>query len=236
MQERMQGEGGQTLKLSGLTPFGSGGKRDCFVHPEVKGLCVKVARVGREPDSLYRKAPWLRRWRKGVHGFDENHQDYQALQALESLGDPSVWNHLPRCFGWIDADRGRGLVIELLRDADGLISRSFLDYLWTEGYDERAQTAVEEFAEFWQSHAIPSRSLLLDNIVAQVRGNGTMRLVLIDGLGDNEFIPLPRWWRRYALIRSHRRVVRLRGAIAILPERKRKGDGPGPLGFLRSRN
>ncbi|MDP1708722.1 MAG: YrbL family protein [Gammaproteobacteria bacterium] len=108
----------ERLILAGLEPFARGGSRDCFVHPYHPDRCVKVARVERAPEILHRQSPWWRRWRKSVHDFDDSFRDYRTLKTLESDNDPAIWRHLPRCFGWVETDRGRGLVIELIRDAE----------------------------------------------------------------------------------------------------------------------
>lgn len=126
-------------------------------------------------------------------------------------------------------------MIELVRDADHLISRSLLDYLWTTGHDEHVREAVACFGDYWQSNTIPSRSLGLHNIAAQLQADGTMRLVLIDGLGSTEAIPLSKLCRKYALHRARKKVTALSSDIDILLKRKQQGLDPGPYGFLLSR-
>ena len=120
---------------------------------------MKVNRAGYEPATLWNKASWFRRWRKSEDQFDKNYRDREVLARLEALNDPAVWKHLPRCYGWVQTDRGRGLVIELIRDPDGKISRSFKDYLWSSGYDERARKAVDDFAAYWDAFPIPTHTL-----------------------------------------------------------------------------
>jgi hypothetical protein len=225
----------QPLKLAGLEPFGRGRNRDCFVHPDHPDRCVKVLREERAPEIRHRQLPLWRRWRKSVHDFDESFRDYCTLKILESDNDPSIWRHLPRCFGWVETDRGRGLVIELIRDADGLISRSFLDYLWMHSYDDRAQAAVDELAQFWEVSVIPTRSLGLHNIAAQWRPDGTLRLVVIDGFGSTAFIPLPRWSKTIETKRMRRQILALRQDILATLTRKSRGEGRGEEGFLLSR-
>jgi PhoP regulatory network protein YrbL len=157
------------------------------------------------------------------------------LDELNKTNQAETWKHLPRFGGWIETDRGQGLMIELVRDADHLISRSLLDYLWTTGHDERVREAVASFGDYWQSNTIPSRSLGLHNIAAQLQADGAMRLVLIDGLGSTEAIPLSKLSRTYGLHRARKKVTALREDIGALMIRKQKGLDPGPYGFLLSR-
>jgi hypothetical protein len=223
------------ITLSNAQPFARGGKRECFVHPVHTDRCVKLPRPDSLPADLKRNAPWLRSVRKSVDDYDENVSDWKVLDALHGAGDTSLWQHLPRFYGWEETDRGRGLVIELVRDADGLISRTLLDRLWETGYDANLQAAVAELAAFWEARTIPSRSLGLHNIVAQTKPDGGLRLLVIDGLGSTEFFPFSRLSRAYALRRSRGKIEGLRRDIAELMERKARNRDAGARGFLLSR-
>lgn len=223
------------LVLAGLEPFAHGGGRDCYVHPLDSALCVKVAREGRSPQERRQQVAWWKRWRKPAEKYDDSLRDFRILKALESDNDPATWQHVPRCMGWVETDHGRGLVTELVRDADGLISRNLLEYLWTHGYDDRVQAAVDEFARFWERKSIPTRSLFLDNIAAQVRPDGTLRLVVIDGLGNTLLIPWYTWSKTLGRLWARRKLQQLRRDIAALVERRRTQAAPGKETFLRSR-
>jgi len=223
------------LVLAGLEPFAHGGGRDCYVHPLDSALCVKVAREGRSPQERRQQLAWWKRWRKPAEKYDDSLRDFRILKALESDNDPATWQHVPRCMGWVETDHGRGLVTELVRDADGLISRNLLEYLWTHGYDDRVQAAVDEFARFWERKSIPTRSLFLDNIAAQVRPDGTLRLVVIDGLGNTLLIPWYTWSKTLGRLWARRKLQQLRRDIAALVERRRTQAAPGKETFLRSR-
>ncbi|HNA81119.1 MAG TPA: YrbL family protein [Thiobacillaceae bacterium] len=226
---------GKRLLLTGLEPFARGGGRDCYAHPQDSGLCVKVAREGRSPEERRQGVAWWKRWRKSANKYDDSLRDFQILKALESDADSVTWQHIPRCLGWVETDRGRGLVTDLIRDADGLISRNLLEYLWTNHYDDRVQAAVDEFARFWESGRIPSRSLFLDNIAAQVRSDGTLRLVVIDGLGSTVLIPWYTWSTTLGRIWARRKIQELRRDIAIQVERRRTQAAPSKATFLHSR-
>jgi hypothetical protein len=223
------------LSLQGLEPFGRGGKRECYVHPDDPLRCVKVNRVGYEPATLWKRASWFRRWRKSEEQFDKNYRDWEVLDRLEAERDPAIWKHLPRCYGWVETDLGRGLMIELIRDPDGQISRSFKDYLWNSGYDERARKAVDEFAAYWDAFPIPTRTLVLYNFAAQIQPDNSLRLVFIDGMGDTEFLPLGRISQTLARWKSARKLRDMRQRIEDLLRQRERGDDPGKWGFLLSR-
>lgn len=203
----------ECLVLSSLEPFASGGGRDCYVHPHNTSLCIKVARKGMSPEERRQRVPWWKRWRKPAYKYDDNVRDYKVLKALESDSDPLIWQYLPRCHGWVKTDRGQGLVTDLIRDADGQISRNLREYLRTKDRDDAVQTAFEEFAHFWESKVIPARSLFTDNMAAQIQADGTIRLVVIDGLGSTVLIPWYGWSKRLGRIWARQKLQHLRDEI-----------------------
>lgn len=223
------------IELSAMKPFAVGGRRECFVHPVHANRCIKVPRPEFSPEKLREKNPWWRALRKRTDSFNENISDWKVLHLLEKTGDPGIWSHIPKCHGWEETDRGPGLVIELLRDSDGLISRSLLDWAWIHGDGPVLEEAVNTLADYWEKHTIPSRSLGLHNIVMQELGGGEHRLVVIDGLGSTEFFPFSKCSNRYALRRSRSKIQRLRNDLADLLKKREENQSPGHRGFLLSR-
>ena len=224
------------LVLSTCEPFAKGGKRRCFVHPLDDSKCIKVWLPGCDPKALKKQAKFSKRFRKSVRSFDENRNDWETLRNLELREGPEVWEHVPRCFGYQETDLGPGLVVELLRDYDGLISRSFLDLLWEAGSSKGFDLAIEEFGDFWEKHAVPSRQLDLYNISAQQVAPDVYRLVLIDGFGDTTILPSWLLSPKMALARRQRKVARFQERIQMLLDNKKRGGTPGYHGFLDSRN
>ncbi len=216
-------------------PFAIGGKRECYVNPQDADICIKIHRDDALPSSLREQAPWWRSFRKGEKAFDESFSDWKVLKELSSSNDPIIWQHLPRLHGWVETDRGRGLAIELLRDDDGLISLTLLDWIWKNGTSEKLDLAINAFCLFWESQEIPSRSLGLHNIIAQEK-NGDIRLVLIDGFGSTQLLPIAKWCSRYARRRSRSKTARLRRDIDELLERRLNNGDPGQRGFLLHRS
>lgn len=192
------------LRLSERTPFAVGGRRLCFVHPNDPSRCVKVnrrddQRFGRL-DKKGRLVP--ARLRRGI---DDNRQEHRSLTALRRrLGDR--YAHFPRCHGVCDTDLGDGLVIDLLRDADGRISRSIRQTL-CEGVALRdLKPAFDRFGEFLRRHNIVTRALLDHNLVARHEDDGSWTIFLIDGYGDPAFIPVASLVRTIGQKRIRRRL------------------------------
>lgn len=221
------------IELSKLEPFAIGGRRQCYIHPEFPGICLKIARPECSPDVLAKQSNWLRRLRKIARGFDENMNDWKVLSSLQKAGSDEVWAHLPALKGWMETDRGRALAMELIRDYDGLISRSLLDWINTHGSRPCLFRAIDDFCRFWESQTIPSRSLGLHNIVMQEFEPGSYRLVFIDGFGSTSLIPWSRLGARGRARAVLRKTERLRKEVSDYLAAPRN---PRQRGVLLKRN
>jgi len=183
------------IVLSDAEVIARGGKREIFSHPGFSDRCIKVWLRGQEPETLYRKQHWSRKIRKRVSSFDENNNDRKVLERLDSLNPPSVWDHVPRYHGVVDTDRGPGVVVEKLCDFDGSLSKAFEDRLQEDGYTHDYERAVGEFGEFWLAHRVPSRELMVYNLVMQEPQPGQFKLYIVDGFGSRQFLPLDKVWK-----------------------------------------
>ena len=79
-------------KLLNLTELiGSGNERDCFIHPDNPKYCVKVTKPG-------------------VVGRRQNEIDMAYFEVLKRRNISSP--HIPACHGWVETNRGKGIVVE----------------------------------------------------------------------------------------------------------------------------
>ena len=219
------------LKLSDLQPFARGGNRLCYVHPEDPGLCVKV----RRPDFTLRD----RRRQKGfpknlrpLSSFDDNLEEERVMRELERHYGEVVFKHVSRCYGLVETDMGKGLVSELIRDGSGRISQTLKKYLWDCGLTSAVDQAIDNLIAFWAEARVPSRDLLLHNIVVQQDHAKIVRLVVIDGLGSSGFLPL---WRMPGVVQDHkvrRKLVNFKQRIQDFLRQRGGKDFPGYHGLL----
>lgn len=144
-------------------PIGQGRERACYVHPEDPRLAVLLPLAGDSRKSqrdigFYRK---LRR-RKAVHS-----------------------KHIPAFHGLADTNLGRGIVVDLVRDYDGQISRPMNWYL-AEGYpvEEFEPLLKELYESLVENRVVVSKEMSIGDLLLQKRSMTRGRLVAIDGLGD----------------------------------------------------
>lgn len=225
-----------TLTLSDQAPFAQGGNRLCFVHPEDAGRCVKVRRPDFSLAQLRRSKGFPKNLRP-LSSFDDNREEWRVIQQIrQQLGD-GAFEHIYRCYGFVETDLGDGLVCELIRDPTGPISLSLKQYLWEFGLTDSCQAALDRFRAFWLEHRVPSRNLIPHNLVVQQAADGTVRrLVAIDGLGSPNLVPwhwLPAGAQRAKVAD---RLAHLDGKIRDALDKRARGIAPSAMGMLKHRD
>ncbi|WP_172656309.1 YrbL family protein [Halomonas sp. PR-M31] len=167
--------------------IGRGTERYCYRHPQDDTRCIKV-----------------------VHNVKNNKQqnqkDYEYFSRLQKRGID--WSHLPRCYGWVETDQGNGLVFDLLQDKQGNpLPR--LDVLLQNGYLDKAaiKAPLKELQDYLQANQIFTSDLRASNIVCESEET-PLRLFLIDGVGDRDFIRLASMIKPLARAKTNRQWKR----------------------------
>lgn len=221
-----------TVILSSEAPFARGGNRLCFIDPADGRRVIKVQRPDISLESRRKRKGFPKNLRP-LSSFDDNLQEFREMRQLDKhFGEP-LYQHVSRCFGYVDTDMGPGLTSELIRDANGKISHTLKQYIWENGFDDNSRTAVEAFAVNWQALAVPSRDLLLHNLVAQRDDQGKIvRLVIIDGIGNPGILPLWLLPRKAMTLKARRKIANLYQRIEQLLSQRGAEKFPGYHGLL----
>lgn len=219
------------IQLQEIEPFARGGNRLCFVHPEDSSLCIKVRRPDFTLEDRRRKKGFPKNLRP-LSSFDDNLEEFREMEKLSRYCGERAFRHISRCHGFIDTDLGKGLISELVRNFDGRIAITLKQYLWENGLTDQVMSVIEDFIVSWIAELIPSRDLLLHNIVVQLAGNGAVRLVVIDGLGAAGIIPfqlMPRWYRTRRVVKK---IDNFRQRIEDILQQRGSSAFPGSHGLL----
>lgn len=221
-----------TLVLSNLKPFARGGNRLCFVHPQHTNRCIKVRRPDFTLEDLRRKKGFPKSLRP-LSSFDDNLEEERVMADIAKHIGEEAFEVVSHCFGFEDTDMGKGLTSELIRDGSGRISHTLKQTIWDHGYYDALRHAVEHFGDRWIELGIPSRDLLVHNLLVQLDTDGQIeRLVVIDGLGSASAIP-ERWLSRtMQRRRAARKVANLNERIQSLLEARARNEFPGTHGLL----
>ncbi|MFM2480274.1 YrbL family protein [Celerinatantimonas sp. YJH-8] len=162
--------------------IGKGSERACYIDPTCSSRCIKISHSQSKDD--------------------QNKNDFRYYHHLEKRGVP--WEHIPRCFGWVQTNLGRGLTFKLLQNQQGHPLPSIANLL------ERGETTLEDLTpslyqlrDYLANNFIFASDLRDSNIACQQQENGSYHLYLMDGLGYRQFIKLAMHWRWLGLRKIH---------------------------------
>ncbi|WOJ94474.1 YrbL family protein [Congregibacter variabilis] len=201
------------LKLKNSRPLFVGGTRYVFQHPEHANRCIKVLR----PDRTGTARKILRKDFKRhlpARFLDDQLKEIKAYRELLSRASETLWRYVPRYHGTEETDMGVGIVTQLMRNADGSWPKN-LEQILSNGTDPALEAGIEEFVDAVGKLRILSRDLLPHNIIA-VKEDSGYRVMLVDGIGNAELIPLSTWSGFFARRKTQRKIRRFRQRCALL--------------------
>ncbi len=202
------------LQLKHLKPFAVGGTRRCYIHPEDSERCVKVLRPDRTPEARRALEKGWRRFRN-LKGFDDQWKELKIYRRLNAKQNPRIWEHVPRFFGTVDTDQGLGIVTELFRNHNGDFPGN-LEQVLPDGMNQGLRAAFDEFKSWLREVLFLSRDLLPHNIIAVENDPEQYRLIIVDGIGNSEFIPVSDWFRFLARQKIERKIKKFDYRTSIL--------------------
>ena len=173
---------------------GKGLHRECYVHPEDKNLCIKVVVAGDLSES-------------------KREQSYYKLLQKRDI----CWDILPRFHGVIETNMGAGAVFDLIRDFDGEISKTLKHYLSSELLDSVENPGISQaicvFKEELYRQSIITMTLSPKNIMYKKTGPNEGRLILIDNIGNSDFIPICSYIDSLAKKKITRKLLRFEQTV-----------------------
>ncbi|NBW84337.1 MAG: hypothetical protein EBR50_03280 [Proteobacteria bacterium] len=192
------------INLDGVSSFAKGGNRRCYVSPINPKRCLKVLHENLL-DKLKQNSAWYKRLGNNA-GLDDNLRERDAYnqRAISSPINSSVWNHLAKWYGMVETNLGPASETELILN-DGEIAETLETYLFREGLTPEIQEALKTFETWLRTHLVLTKNIIPHNVVIK-KENGSLFLVIIDGLGCKSFIPLPKYSRFFARIYVERRI------------------------------
>ncbi|GLS90995.1 hypothetical protein GCM10007916_20620 [Psychromonas marina] len=149
------------IELDKNKRFGKGRSRNVYLHPFNDSQCIKIQRAS-SPGAA-------------------NHCEIAFFNT--NLSSPFY----PKYYGQVKTNLGTGLVVGLIKDFDGQISKSLVHYL-------DANIITRQIAEGFildiTHHFISNKKLIhdanLENILLQKDEAGNLKPVLIDGFGAKD--------------------------------------------------
>jgi len=156
------------IKLSKPLFIAQGTNRACYIHPDDKDKCIKVTISD---------------------DFSESQKEIKYYKFLEQQN--ISWNHISKHYNSIDTDLGTGEVFDLIRDDDGEISKTLSYYLQEDELTKNIInpiTLLNELKEYTLQEGIVIKDLNTKNMLYQKIDNDNAKLILIDGVMNNDFL------------------------------------------------
>lgn len=169
------------LDLSSAPAVAAGAERLLYRHPLDPSRCVKVPKhaSGRQ------------------QGREERYFERLAARRIP-------WRHMPEFFGTVATNRGRGLVFEYVQDFDGNRSSDLRSHVRRHGPRGVAE-ALRDLEDHYARWAVITCDMSFDNFLVRRSSPDAIEILMIDGLGNREFIPVSSLFRSLARRKMARR-------------------------------
>lgn len=209
------------LQLKDLPPIGSGVDRIVYPHPQQAGLCIKIAKYGTARDievKDFRDRLFLITRLGSRDQLDYNFTDVRYAEKLERRNGPDIFNHLPRCYGFVETDLGQGVVWEHITNFDGSPCLSLKDCKQSPGQlgeseNDMLWAALLEFFSWQTRNAIMLREMAYSNTLVKQVAPGSIRLYHIDAIGCVDLIPIAAYSQTFARLRVMSKVSRFKNKM-----------------------
>lgn len=176
------------LYLKNAVLIGIGTNRACYIHPDDDSKCIKVTIS---------------------NDFSESNREKKYYNFLKKRN--ISWRMLAKYYGTVETDLGEGLVFELVKNESGEVSKPLIDYFVSEKLMEELLEPLPKLKalkEYLLTEKIIVKDLSLANILYQKRANGEDRLMIVDGVINNDFIPIATYVDYFTRRKINRRWIR----------------------------
>lgn len=175
------------VRLSDVSPLGTGRHRKCYLHPGNPDRCIKI---------VYNQAS----------GGDK--ELLRELGYYAHLGRRlKDWSGLPAYHGTIETDLGTGYIYDIVKDYDGQTSVSLDEFArqCRENGDLRLLRQTLIALKSWLSgNRIVTMNLKPQNILCRRMSPTEVMPVVVDNIGEASLLPLATWSRWFC----HRKQAR----------------------------
>jgi len=146
--------------------------RECYIHPKKDDQCIKIV------------------YREGGDAETDREQKYYRYLSKRGIS----WEMLARFHGNIETNLGPGAVFDLIRDYDDNISKTLDTYF--KSTDETCVPYTNIFQSLFElkhyllKYNIITMAFKPKNILYKRLSETTGRCVIVDSLGNSDFIPI----------------------------------------------
>jgi len=197
------------INLDPSRVIGKGYHRECYVHPKNKNFCIKIVVFG---------------------NFKESQREQKYYRLLQKRNTP--WEILPEFHGVVETNLGSGAVFDLIRDCDGNVSKTMEHYLM---FADKLDVSVPDLLEAIDllkinlfQHKIITMTLKPKNIVYEKLTPEKGRLIIIDNIGNSDFIPFCNYNTFLARIKISRKWRKFESTYLASPDLRTNNSFKNP--------
>jgi len=151
------------IELTDSLFLGKGGERSAYLHPRDDSKIIKVL------------------FSENKHNY-QNELDYAYSTYLKNKN--IEFTHITKCFGWIETNKGKGLIFERIKNYDGSTIRTLSYYSKYNMFNEKTDLfLINELKSYLFKNDILFVDASLSNIFCQKISKDKYKLIIFDGLG-----------------------------------------------------
>lgn len=182
----------RTIHIDGTLLIGSGGVRNVYLHPHDRDKCIKITHNHQRDRSVRREIMYLL---------------FYSLIKKPTL-------HLPKFHGLCKTNIGRGAVFGLFRDFDGQRSVKLSDHISGKASPCLQPEKIVQLLNSLHHHLLEHQIIVCDpaphNLLVHYPTADNPRLVIIDGIGNPQFIKIAdisNYFARKAINKKWRKYI-----------------------------
>jgi len=166
-----------------------GHTQKCYKHPEHKNLCIKIVKYNPSSGS------------RNIHEID-------YYEKLKKKHKKYAYPFYSKYYGTVNTNLGNGYIFDLIRDIPtNEISLTLCDYLKMKNApfsDDLLTQELDRLKKMMIEYKVVARDLYARNICCKVISNTSIKLVIIDGMGHRDFIPLVDYFSFFTKLKIER--------------------------------
>jgi hypothetical protein len=218
----------EIIDLRGAVPIGKGRTRVVYRFPEGsrggEGKCIKIESWERLVECRKTHRNILKRIR-GPKRLGETPFELDFYRRAEGK-DPVVFRHVPRFYGMVRTTLGDGMTVDYIDGVplDGFVKENGITARLIEALKELFGVIVDNAVVFRDARALDT------NWFVREEDAGRLRIIIIDGLGTANLIPIAEWFYFLGRRKAIRRIKR------VLESMRRKWAGMKNAELLTGEN
>lgn len=157
------------IKLDNCLLIGKGSKRSCYQNPNQDDHCIKVVHTG---------------------GTRTHYRTLREIKYIKKYKSKN-FKEVPNYYGKTKTNLGTGYIFEKVKDWNDKTSITLLDFINKDRNSIKIQNMISQMYNSFLAHRVVISDLNPGNIVVQtMKKDSEPYLVLIDGIGNSDFIKI----------------------------------------------